>query len=59
VAAKACVEDKAVEDVGSRRVYNGPELSHRTRRVQVARSFTDKSKGLNSRKQEELSVVSR
>jgi hypothetical protein len=49
-------EDTAVEEVGSQSVYNGPEVSHRTRRVLVDRSFIDKPKGSNSMEQE-LSVV--
>ena len=49
-AARACEEeeDGAVEGLGSRSVYRGPELSHLTITFLVVRSFTDKPKGSNS-----------
>ena len=56
VSACGVDEDGEVEEVGNRRVYRGPELSHRAIKLLVARSFTDKPKGSNSMEQE-LSVV--
>jgi hypothetical protein len=59
LAAKAYGEDMAVKEVGSQRVYNNPEPSHWTRRVLVARSFTNKPKGSNSIEQEFVVVIRR
>jgi hypothetical protein len=58
VAPKACEDDVAVEEADSWSVCSDPELSHRARRVLVARFFTDMPKGSNSM-EKELSVVNR
>jgi hypothetical protein len=47
-AVRACGVEVEEEEEGRWRVYSGLELSHHTRRVLVARSFTDKPNWSNS-----------